>query len=312
MELLRRCLLANRWQVTLPRMKPRLLIIGASGFVGSRSAPAAQANFDVVCAARRPPAGAANWLAIDITDAASVRAAFDAAQPDHVTLLAALSDIDRCQRETELAERINVAGARHVAEACASFGSRLLYTSTDAVFDGTRGHYRESDPPSPPNFYGETKARAERLIAELLPTATIVRLSLVLGTSAAGGGNSYLEKVVGNLRAGNEIISPTYEFRNPLDVGTLCEFLGELTISADATGIFHAGAVDKISRFDLALAIARHLGADEKLIVPQSAPVPGRAPRGADDFLATDRLQAICRTPVPTCAEVLERALALV
>lgn len=293
-------------------MKTRLLIIGASGFVGSRWAAAARADFDVTCAARKPPACEPGWLAIDITDVQSVRAAFDAARPRQVTLLAALSDIDRCQREPAVAERINVDGARNVAEACALAGARLLYTSTDAVFDGTRGYYREGDPPSPPNFYGETKARAEQLIGELLPEALVVRLSLVLGTSAAGGGNSYLEKVVGNLRAGNEIISPTYEYRNPLDVGTLCEFLRELTLNPTATGIFHAGASDKISRFDLALAIARHVGAEERLIVPQTAPVPGRAPRGVDDFLATDRLAAICRTPVPTCAQMLERALALV
>ena len=178
------------------------------------------------------------------------------------------------------------------------------------MFDGTRGLYREDDPPTPPNFYGETKARAERIVTELLPEALVVRLSLVLGTSATAGGNSYLEKVVGNLRAGNEIISPTYEYRNPLDAGTLSSLLLELTLNGEARGIFHAGASDKISRFDLALAIARHVGADERLIVPQSAPVPGRAPRGRDDFLATDRLASICRTPVPTCREVLERALA--
>jgi dTDP-4-dehydrorhamnose reductase len=239
-----------------------------------------------------------------------VDAAFAVARPDQVTLLAAISDIDRCQREPDLAERINVDGPRNVAEACARTGARLLYTSTDAVFDGTRGYYREDDAPTPPNFYGETKARAERIVAELCPDALIVRLSLVLGTSVTGSGNSYLEKVVGNLRAGNEIISPTYEYRNPLDAGTLSAFLLELTLNAEARGIFHAGASDKISRFDLALAIARHVGADERLIVPQTAPVAGRAPRGRDDFLATDRLAALCSTPIPTCREVLERALA--
>ena len=92
-------------------MKPRLLILGASGFVGSQWAAAARANFDVTCAARRPTTGDPNWLAMDITDPASVRAAFDAVRPQHVTLLAALSDIDRCQREPQLAEQINVDGA---------------------------------------------------------------------------------------------------------------------------------------------------------------------------------------------------------
>ena len=288
--------------------RARLLIIGASGFVGSNWALAASAHFEVVGAARHPPA-LGRWVSLDITDPESVREAFHDVRPDAVTLLAALSDIDRCQREQELAERINVDGALNVARQCAQMGVRLLYTSTDAVFDGTLGVYHEHDPPTPPNWYGETKARAERSIAELLPSATIVRPSLVLGKSALGSGNSYLEKVIGNLRAGNRIISPTFEYRNPIDVRTLCEFFAELTQREDATGIFHVGASDKISRFELARMIAERTGHDADLVVPQTEPVPGRAPRGADDFLATSRLRKFCRTPVPTCQQVIERAL---
>jgi dTDP-4-dehydrorhamnose reductase len=256
--------------------KPRLLVIGSTGFVGSRWSRAAAARFDVVGAARHPQPDNRE-IRLDITDPASVRAAFDQVRPACVTLLAALSDIDRCQREPELAERLNVGGAANVARQCARFGARLLYTSTDAVFDGTRGLYREDDPPTPPNLYGETKARAEAAIADILPSATIARLSLVLGTSARAGGNSYLQKVIANLRAGNQIISPTYEMRNPIDVITLCEFFTELTVATDAAGIFHVGASDKISRYDLARAIAERLGHDPALIVPQTAPVAGRA-----------------------------------
>ncbi len=289
-------------------MRSRLLIIGASGFVGSRWALAAGHDFEVVAAARKPPAQA-NALAVEITDPASVRAAFDQARPEFVTHLAALSDIDRCQRERALAEQINVHGALHVARECARAGARLLYTSTDAVFDGTKHIYYEHDPPTPLNWYGETKARAERAIAELLPSAAIVRLSLVLGRGALAGGNSYLEKVIANLQAGNPIVTPTFEFRNPIDIGTLCEFLLELTPRRDATGIFHVGASDKMSRYDLARAIAQGLGHDPALIVAQNEPLPGRAPRGQDDFLVTDRLRQYCRTPVPTCRQVIERAL---
>src|SRR5262249_27063837 len=120
--------------------------------------------------------------------------------------------------------------------------------------------------------------------------------------------NSYLEKVERNLRAGNPIITPTFEFRNPIDVGTLCEFLGELTALDSATGIFHIGASDKMSRYELARAIAVQLGQDPGLIVAQAAPDGDRAPRGRDDFLVTQRLAAVCRTPVPTCLQVIERA----
>lgn len=288
-------------------MGPRLLIIGATGFVGSRWALAARQQFEVYCGARTP-SGQRGSVAIDITDAASVQAAFEQTRPDFVTLLAALSDIDRCERERELAEEINCQGTLRVVEQCVRHGARLLYTSTDAVFDGTKRAYREDDPPSPINWYGETKVRAERTIREMLPSATIVRLSLVMGTSALPGGNSYLQKVAGNLKAGNKIISPTFEFRNPMDVDTLCEFFLELTPRHDATGIFHVGASDKISRYELARAIAEQLGRDPALVVAQDAPVPGRAPRGHDDFLVTDRLRQFCRTQIPNCRQVIERA----
>ncbi len=291
-------------------MKPPLLVIGASGFVGSNLARAVGGAFDVWRGSRRAAAGSQS-VAMDITDADSVRAAFDAAQPRFVALLAALSDIDRAERERDVATTINVQGAIHVAEACAASGTRLLYTSTDAVFDGERPPYRETDPPTPCNWYGQTKAEAEQAILERLPTAAIVRLSLVLGRSALPGGNSYLEKVSGNLAAGNDIISPTYEFRNPLDVGTLCQMLLELVQNEHATGVIHAGASDKMSRYELAKFIAKGLHADERLIVAQEQPVASRAPRGRDTFLATERLRELCQTPVPTCAEVVERALAL-
>lgn len=289
-------------------MAPRLLIIGASGFVGSRWAEAARESFKVFRGSRGVDPVKSDAIAIDITDPANVQQAFDRVRPDYVTHLAAMSDIDRAERERDVAEAINYRGAVNVARQCAERGIRMLYTSTDAVFDGTLGIYHEDDPPTPLNWYGQTKARAERTIAELLPSAQIVRLSLVLGEGALPGGNSYLEKVKGNLTAGNPIISPTFEYRNPIDVGTLCEFLLELTPNAEATGIFHIGASDKISRYDLARGIARSLGADVNLIVAQQEPVPGRAPRGRDDFLATDRLRAVCRTPVPSCSEVIERA----
>mgnify|MGYP001175600415 CR=1 FL=1 len=288
-------------------MPERLLIVGASGFVGSRLAIAAGHNFTVIRGSRNPPA-ASDAVAIDIGDAASVSKAIDQSRPDVVVLLAALSDIDRCERERELAERINFFGAQNVARECAGRGLRLLYTSTDAVFDGTKHIYYEHDEPTPLNWYGQTKARAERAVVELTPSAAIVRLSLVLGRGAGSPGNSYLEKVIGNLKAGNQIVTPTFEFRNPIDVGTLCEFLLELVPRRDASGIFHIGASDKMARYDLARAIAVFLGFDASLIVPQHEPSPDRAPRGRDDFLVTERVRAVCRTPVPTCQQVIERA----
>src|SRR5689334_18747503 len=219
-RLIIRCAFGERWNSSRRPGKPsspgrlnrearglrqRLLIIGATGFVGSRWAHRAKERFEVIKGARSAP-DSDDSVSIDITDPASVAHAFDRARPDLVTHLAALSDIDRCEREPELAERINHHGAIHVAEECARRGARMFYTSTDAVFDGSRGMYHEHDEPTPPNWYGHTKARAERAILERLSSAVVIRLSLVLGRGLEAAGNSYLEKVAGNLAAKNPII----------------------------------------------------------------------------------------------------------
>jgi dTDP-4-dehydrorhamnose reductase len=291
----------------MPQSLPRLLVIGAGGFVGSWVARRARARFDVIEGTRRPPPGQPG-TSIDLTNAESIRAAFEHARPAAVILTAALADIDRCEREQDLAEAVNYQGPVHVARECQRRGARLLFISTDAVFDGTLREYPENATPTPVNFYGRTKARAEAAIQELLPTATIVRCSLVLGFATIPGTNSYLDKLADTLRSGRVVRVPTAEYRNPIDVGTLAGLLVELA-GRDAPGIFHVGSSDKMSRYELAQAIARELGTSPELVEPQTEPVPGRAPRGVDDFLVCERLPRLLGFVVPTCRQVIERAV---
>ncbi|HEY4310735.1 MAG TPA: NAD(P)-dependent oxidoreductase [Pirellulales bacterium] len=287
--------------------KPRLLVIGATGFVGAHVVRAAQPHYDVISGARQTAPDDSS-VAVDITNAESVRAAFEQAHPDAVILTAALADIDRCEREQEFAERVNLHGPRYVSEECRRLGARLLFTSTDAVFDGLLTVYPEDATPTPVNFYGRTKARAEAAIAELLPTATIVRVSLVLGRGLRPGTNSYIDKLATSFAAGTKVVTPTFEYRNPIDVSTLAGILVELA-GREVRGIFHVGASDKIVRYDLARRVAVALGASPDLVVPQSAPTPGRAPRGIDDFLVCRRLPELIGFVPPTCQQVIERAV---
>ena len=288
--------------------QPRLLVIGAGGFVGSWVARRAGESFDVVPGVRRPTPEQPGAVAIDITRADSVRAAFDAARPSAVILTAAMADIDRCETDKPLADLVNHQGPVLVARECQARGIRLLFTSTDAVFDGTLAAYPEDAPPTPVNFYGHSKARAEATIRALLPSATIVRFSLVLGLSPHAGTNSYLDKLAATLRAGRPVRTPTYEYRNPIDVSTLARLLVRL-VQSEAAGIFHIGSSDKISRYELARRLARELGAATELIEPQREAIAGRAPRGIDDFLLCTRLPELLGFAVPTCDEVIEKAV---
>jgi dTDP-4-dehydrorhamnose reductase len=287
--------------------KPHLLIIGARGFLGQHLARNAASAFQVF-EADLPGAG---WdgLAVDVTSAASIEAGFRQASPDVVVLLAAISDIDACESRPEMAEEINVRGVARVVEACARAGARLVFTSSAAVFDGTRHGYSESDVPTPISVYGRTKARAEELIRQALPSAIIFRLALVVGFAQDHGTNAMLNKLAEKLRAGESVSFPNFEYRNPIDAGTLAGFILELLRLPGSSGIFHVGASESISRFDLGVKLAEKLGFARDLIKPQTAPLPGRTPRGLDHFLVTEKIRATCRTPVPSCDEVIERAI---
>jgi dTDP-4-dehydrorhamnose reductase len=287
--------------------KPRLLIIGSTGFLGQHVVRKAGSAFDIFEADLVRPAGE-RGVSIDITSATSVTAAFDRIEPDCAILLAAVSDIDQCEQRPELAEAVNVCGAAHVVAACRRMGTRLLFTSSAAVFDGTRHGYREADSPTPVSVYGRTKARAEELIAAALPDAIILRLALVIGYAQGDGTNAMLNKFAAKLRAGEPVSLPDFEYRNPIDAATLSDAILELLMGTGAAGVFHLGATESISRFDLGVRLARRLGYSTKLVEPQTEPIPGRAPRGLDHFLISERIAAVCRVRVPSCDEVIERA----
>lgn len=287
----------------------RMLVIGSSGFIGSFFAYAARGRFEIQGACRRPDA-ARRESAIDLTDAASVRAAFAAARPEIVLHTAAMANIDECERLPELADAVNHAGARLVAEACRDAGARLVFTSTNAVFAGDAPPYDEEATPSPVNVYGATKARAEQAVLEALPSAAVVRLALVLGRSVRAGSNSMIDRFESWLARGEPVRMPTFEHRNPIDAATLADLLCELAARPDARGIFHVGAVDKMSRYALAQRLAERLGYPRERITAIDAPDVDRAPRGRDDFLSCARLAQYCQTPLPTCEQVVDICLA--
>jgi dTDP-4-dehydrorhamnose reductase len=287
--------------------RTRLLIIGSSGFLGQHVARKAGAAFEVFEGDLARPA-VERGVSIDITSAASVNAAFAKAPPAAAILLAAVSDIDDCERRPALAEAVNVCGAAHVAAACHRTGARLLFTSSAAVFDGTRHGYSEADSVTPVSVYGRTKARAEQLIREELPGAAILRMALVIGFAQGDGTNAMLNKFAAKLSAGEPVALPDFEFRNPIDVETLADAMVEVLMQPGASGVFHLGATECISRFDLGVRLAARMGFSTQLVQAQTEPIPGRAPRGLHHFLLPERIAAVRRKHMPTCDEMIERA----
>jgi dTDP-4-dehydrorhamnose reductase len=154
-------------------------------------------------------------------------------------------------------------------------GRRLVHLSSDLVFDGLRGRYREDDPPAPVHQYGRSKAEAERCVAERHPQATIVRTSLIYGGPEPGT----QERLA---REGTRFFVD--EIRSPVRVGDLADAILEL-LELDVPGPLHLGGADDVSRYDFALL----LGADPGRI-ERSHTTPDRAPNVSLDSSRAARL----------------------
>lgn len=290
----------------------RLIIFGGSGFVGGRlAALALQQGWRVLVAdtAYHPGLGEAVWRPVDITQPESINKLIGETNPSAVVNLAAMTDIDRCEHEKDLARQINVQGARAVAQSCAHFGIHHLFISSDAVFNGRNGPYTELDQPDPLNYYGRTKAEAEKAILSIHLGAVIVRVSLVLGFSLTAG-NSFLTSLADKLSAGVDVYCPPDEIRTPVDVHTLCQCVLEL-ISGSYAGLLHIGCSQSVSRYELARLAAQIMGFPSSLIHPQSPPpdTAGSTPRHKNGLLDISKAQKVLKTPLLTLDETIQRAI---
>lgn len=290
----------------------RIVLFGGGGFVGGNLARAVLAQGQeahIVDPVQRPGVPGAVWHATDITDPAAVKRLLAELKPQAVVDLAAVADIDKAERERDLAWAVNVEAARTIAAGCAGIGAAFLYFSSDAVFDGRGSRYAEGDPLNPVNYYGTTKAEGEKAVAAAYPGAGIIRISLALGFPVTGG-NSFFAALEQSLKAGKEITAPSDEVRTPVDVYTLASCVLELLAQRFA-GIIHVGSTDSIDRAALTRKAADLLGYPEARIVaaPIGAPPAGRAPRHKNGIISVEKARALLRTPLLSASESIRRAI---
>ena len=287
----------------------RLLVTGAGGFVAGSVIRQATGNWKVEalsgkeCPVDLPGLG---WHKIDLLDPDSVEGLFREIKPDAVVHAAAVADIDFCESHRDIAERINAGVTGRLVDLCNRTGARMVYLSTDSVFDGARGNYTEEDKPSPINYYAETKVRGEEAVRAMDENWVIARLALVVGLPVIGAGNSFLPKMIDAMESGKEVGFPGNEIRTPVDVITLGRALLELA-DREETGIFHLAGNDAISRFDMAKRIAEKWGFPSTLVVRKdSGSIPGRAPRPRDASLDNTRSKRLLETPMLDLIEGLD------
>lgn len=268
----------------------RLLITGASGQLGAYLLnEACRRDLDLIAWSGRPtsPRSGYTLRPVNLLSPAEIVANLEEYSPDVVLHAAAISAADQVRRDPNMARAVNVDATAQISEWCRKFDRRMVYTSTDLVFDGTRAPYKEDAPTRPILEYGRTKESGERA---LRGRGLIVRLSLLYGATKCGR-NGFFDNAIEAVRRGE---SPSFfedEFRTPLDYHTAATALLDLAIGG-REGIVHLGGSERVSRYNLMRrAIAASGLPQERVQANRRTDVSLPEPRPADVSFDTTRLQ---------------------
>ncbi len=241
---------------------------------------------------------------VDIRDAARVQKLVQREMPDWIVLAAAYTDVDGCEGNPELAFAVNRDGAANVAEAAKVSGAKMLFISSDYVFDGKKNSpYEVSDPRNPQSVYGRSKAEAELRLLELLPEVCIARTSWLFGTE----GKCFPDTIL-KLAASRPTLSvvndqrgcPTYSMDLARAIMDLCR--------KDARGILHVTNAGDCSWFEFAQEIVRGAGLATLVNPVSSAKMARPAPRPAYSVLSPTTLRPYS-IEMPTWKDALKRYL---
>jgi dTDP-4-dehydrorhamnose reductase len=264
-----------------------VLVVGASGYLGSElAAQASAAGLDV---AGTSTTGDGGWLRLDITDRSATHELLASVRPELV--------INTAYNNKSWA--VCADGAANVALATAAVGARLVHISTDALHAGRPSPYLDDDQPTPVHMYGAAKAAAETAVAAIMPSAPIVRTSLIIGDERSEQIRFTRDIASGRVRG----TMFTDEFRRPVHVQDLAAAVFELSAAGYAGRINVAGP-ETVSRAEFGRLVARAYGIDPTSVPTGTAAASGLGPRPANVLLDSSRAQSIISTrlrPVSEC-----------
>jgi dTDP-4-dehydrorhamnose reductase len=299
-------------QVALvPKRSATVLVTGASGLLGTALCTAlAGEGHRVVRHGRSLPPG--DHLAFPLENLALIEPAVREQKPDWIIHAAGNTSVDGCEQEPGAARRLHVEASAELARAARQHGSRLLYVSTDSVYDGERGGtHAEDDPLVPCNLYALTKREGELACREALDTTLVARVNFF-------GLHPYRRQglaawIMTELQAGRGINGFTDVFFNPLGNHDLAALIVRAIHNDLPGGVYNFGAADSCSKYDFARRIALLLGLDAGLVSPSaivSAALQARRPRNT--VMDIRKLTAALRQPMPTIRDGLLRLVGTV
>ncbi|MCA9743845.1 MAG: SDR family oxidoreductase [Deferribacteres bacterium] len=291
--------------------RTELLVTGASGFLGSHIMHQSPSETSIgIFQTNRPADDGHNYLQLDLTETNRVVAALKKYKPKALIHCAAKINIDWCEKHPQQAWLLNAELPATLAKACAELDCKFVFVSSDMVFDGEKGEYRESDSINPISYYGRAKAAAERAVLQACPQAIVARVALIYGLPVSTGrGSSFLTWVLDRLEAGLQVPLFVDQYRTPVEVSELAETLLILS-GSDFQGIIHIAGGEKIDRYAFGEIVCGITGQNPALLQKSSyRDTLNDVLRPRDLSMRTDLLCEIIGHRLSHCGSALRRIL---
>jgi len=232
-----------------------------------------------------------NFHKFDITKKNEVSNAFDKIKPSCVIHAASIANVDYCERNKNETYLVNVEGTKNILSLCKEYETKLIFTSSNAVFDGGSSPYLEESETSPVNYYGETKSIAEKLVKDADSDYVVARLILMYGWNHPNERKNPVTWLLEKLQAHENLKMVNDTYTNPLFNIQAAKAIWQI-IKRDKSGIYNIAGKDRVNRYEFAVRTAEVFGLDAKLIEPVTSDYfSGIAKRMPDTTYNTKKME---------------------
>jgi dTDP-4-dehydrorhamnose reductase len=284
----------------------RIVITGGSGLLGSNISKLATSKFNVYATYSKNEVSMkdVHFFQIDLTKKENL-IKIKQIEPNFIIHCAALTNVDYCEEYPKEAYNQNVLASIHIAEVAKKTGSYLIFISTDSVFNGEKGDYKENDTPNPINIYGKTKLEAEKKVLSIYPHSCVVRTNIY-------GWNkidkfTLAEWMLNKLTNNEELPGLKDIYFSPMLVNNLAKILFKLQ-EIKYEGIIHITGSESCSKLDFAYKIAETFNLDKSVIKPISIhELRLKAPRGKNTSLNVSKAEKILEIHLPNVRDGLKQ-----
>jgi dTDP-4-dehydrorhamnose reductase len=291
-----------------------ILVIGGGGQLGSKIIEYSREYHEIYATylSRPPQLSASKIFLADKTDKSSIQSLVKKIKPDVVIDTAALHNVDYCETNMEQAYRVNVEGTKNVAEACNTIGAKMVFISTDYVFNGKTGFYKEIDVPAPINYYGQSKLDGENAVKKVCKNYCIVRTSVIYSWVSTQSTPTTSGKPLNFAMWANEKLVRKEQLNivnDQYSSPTLADHLAQILLKIceeDLRGIYHVAGKTRINRYDFILTMAKKMGHNPTLIKSvSSSSLKQIAERPRDSSLNVERIEKTLKTQMLSIDDAL-------